>query len=108
MNARAWGFHGIGAGCGVDFPYLLFAQQLGLPTEPVHAKAGIGWLRLLTDIPTAMSDLKYGSLSVGEYLRTLRATRVESVFNWKDPLPSVAEFVLLPYVFAKKLPTTSR
>jgi D-aspartate ligase len=108
VNARAWGFHGIGAGCGVDFPYLLFAEQLGLPTEPVHAKAGIGWLRLLTDIPTAMSDLRHGSLSVGEYVRTLRATRVESVFNWRDPLPSLAEIVLLPYVFAKKLPTTSR
>ena len=108
VNARAWGFHGIGAGCGVDFPYLLFADQLGFPLEPVRAKAGVGWLRLLTDIPTAISDLGHGSLSIAEYLRTLRATRVESVFNWRDPLPSLAEMGLLPYIIVKKLLTTSR
>jgi len=107
VNARTWGFHRLGSVCGVDFPYLLFAGQLGLTPHQVHAKAGIGWLRLLTDIPTALSDLAHGSLSLGEYFRSLRATRVESVFSYEDPLPSLAELLLLPYLIAKKYAVTT-
>ena len=36
---------------GVDFPYLLFRQQLGLPVEAQRARAGVRWVRLLTDVP---------------------------------------------------------
>lgn len=102
VNARAWGFHSIGSAAGVDFPYLLFADRVGLPIEQVRAAAGIGWLRLLTDVPTAISDIAHGSLSFASYIRSLGATRVESVFTWKDPMPSLAEIVLLPYLVAKK------
>jgi D-aspartate ligase len=105
VNARAWGFHSIGSACGVDFPYLVYADQLGIPVEPVHGQPGVGWLRLLTDIPTALSDIAYGSLTWGAYLRSLRAARVEAVFSWRDPFPAVAEMLLLPYVIAKKLPS---
>jgi D-aspartate ligase len=31
VNARAWGFHALGQVAGVDFPYLLYADQLGYP-----------------------------------------------------------------------------
>ncbi len=102
VNARAWGFHVIGSACGVDFPYLLFADQLGLRLEPVRGRAGVGWIRLLTDIPTAISDYVHGSLSPAVYARSLKASKVESVFTWKDPLPSLAEMLLLPYFAAKK------
>jgi predicted ATP-grasp superfamily ATP-dependent carboligase len=107
VNARTWGFHWIGSACGVDFPYLAFADQLGLQTEQTRAPAGVGWLRLLTDIPTAISDFAHGSLSAGAYLRSLRTARVDAVFNWKDPLPFLAEVLLLPYIIAKKYPTTA-
>jgi predicted ATP-grasp superfamily ATP-dependent carboligase len=108
VNARPWGFHWIGSACGVDFPYLAFADQMGLSTEQTRAPAGIGWLRLLTDVPTAISDFAHGSLSVGAYLRSLRATRVDAVFSWKDPLPFLAEVLLLPYFVAKKYPITAK
>ena len=104
VNARAWGFHALGGAAGVDFAWLLYADRLGLPIEPVHAKPGVGWLRLLTDIPTALSDIAHGYLSVGDYFRSLRATGVESVFAWSDPLPSLAEAVLVPYAILKKYP----
>lgn len=102
VNARPWGFHAIGSAAGVDFPYMVYADQMGIPIEPARAKAGVGWLRMVSDIPTAISDLFHGSLSVAAYLRSLKATRVESVFNVADPLPSVAELVMLPYLAAKK------
>lgn len=51
VNARAWGFHALGAAAGVDFTWLLYADRTGLPVELVRARAGVGWLRLLTDVP---------------------------------------------------------
>lgn len=102
VNARTWGYHSIGSVCGVDFPYLAFADQLGLESAPKRAPAGIGWLRLITDVPTAISDLAHGSLSIAAYLRSLRLARVDAVLSWTDPLPFLAEMLLLPYIVAKK------
>jgi predicted ATP-grasp superfamily ATP-dependent carboligase len=103
VNARTWGFHSLGGAAGVDFSYLLYADQVGEPISSCQGKPGVGWLRLLTDVPTAISDLFNGHTTPGEYLASLRKTRVESVFCWKDPMPSIAEMVLLPYLIAKKL-----
>jgi len=103
VNARAWGFHSLGQVAGVDFPYLLFADQMGFPTEPCRAKAGVGWLRLLTDAPTVLRDVCGGQLSVGGYIQSVRRTKTEAVFSWDDPLPSLAEIVLLPYLLKKKM-----
>jgi D-aspartate ligase len=108
VNARAWGFHALGGAAGVDFPWLLYADALGLPIEPLHAKSGVGWLRLLTDIPTALRDIFSGHLSVGEYLRSLRATGIESVFAWADPLPAFFDAALVPYILFKKYPALLR
>lgn len=108
VNARAWGFHSIGLASGVDFPYLAFADQLGLESVPTRAPSGIGWIRLLTDLPTTFSEFAHGNLSLGEYLRSLRQARVDAVFSWSDPLPFLAELLLLPYIVARKYPVTVR
>lgn len=102
VNARAWGFHGLGKALGIDFPYLLYADQMGQPIEPKRGRPGVGWLRLVTDVPTAFSQMASGHLSFQSYWRSLRRTRVESVYATKDPLPSVAEIALLPYLIATK------
>ncbi len=102
VNARTWGFHTLGLPAGVDFPYLLFADQLGESILPCRGRAGVGWLRLLTDVPAAFSDLVHGHLSWSSYLKSLRNTRIESVFSREDPLPSLAEIMLLPYLVYKK------
>ena len=102
VNARAWGFHGLGQAAGVDFPYLLFADQCGQVLEPRRAVPGLGWLRLLPDLPTVVSDLSTGYLKFGSYWNSLRSTRVESVFCLQDPLPSIGELALLPYLITKK------
>jgi D-aspartate ligase len=102
VNARVWGFHGLGLAAGVDFPYLLFADQCGMHVAPARGKSGMGWMRLLPDIPLVLSDLADGYLKLGAYWRSLKATRVESVFSRQDPMPSIAEFVLLPYFLKKK------
>jgi predicted ATP-grasp superfamily ATP-dependent carboligase len=102
VNARTWGFHSLGVPAGVDFPYLLYADQVGRSVESSRAKAGVGWLRAITDVPTVASDLWASELSLRSYLRSLRNTRTESVFCLRDPLPTLAEVLMLPYLAAKK------
>jgi D-aspartate ligase len=102
INARAWGFHSLGRPAGVDFPYIVFADQLGEPVEKCKASPGVGWLRLVTDLPTVASDLWDRELDLRSYWRSLRRTGTESVFCLQDPLPFLAEFVMLPYFVVKK------
>ncbi len=102
VNARAWGFHSLGGPAGVDFPYILFADQIGEPVERCRGKSGIGWLRMVTDVPTVLSDLVHGDFDLRSYIRSLRHIRVESVFSSEDPFPSLLELLLLPYSISKK------
>jgi D-aspartate ligase len=102
VNARTWGFHSIGGPSGVDFPYLLYADQMGIPVEQSRASAGVGWLRMVTDLPTAVADLWDGELDLRSYWRSLKRTRAESVFCLQDPMPSVAEVLMLPYLVKRK------
>ena len=102
VNARTWGFHSLGAPAGVDFAYLLYADQVGTPADRSRAKAAIGWLRAVTDLPTVALDLWDGECDFRSYWQSLRRTRVESVFCPQDPLPSVAEVLMLPYLVTKK------
>jgi D-aspartate ligase len=102
VNARTWGFHSIGVPAGVDFAYSLYADQVGEPVQRCRAKAGVGWLRAVTDIPTAALDLCSRRLDIRSYWKSLRNTRTESVFCEVDPLPSLAEILMLPYLITKK------
>ena len=102
VNARTWGYHSLGAAAGVDFPYLLFREQLGLPVEPVRARPGVRWVRLLTDLPNAVRDVRAGRLRVRPYLRSLRGTDTEAVFSVRDPLPGLYEVALLPYLAVRR------
>lgn len=105
VNARTWGFHTLGAAAGVDFPYLLYADQLGESTIKSPARAGVGWLRLITDMPTVASGLLNGNVKLAAYFQSLKRTKIESVFCVKDPLPSLAEILMLPYLaYHKCLP----
>ena len=64
VNARTWGYHSLGTAAGVDFPYLLYADQFGAPppAEPTTAPAGVRWVRLATDLPNALRDVAAGRL----------------------------------------------
>ncbi len=102
VNARTWGFHTLGFPAGVDFPYLLYCDQVGEPVGRSKGSPGMGWLRLVTDVPVALTDILRGRLSLQSYFGSLYRTRVESVFALEDPLPSLAELFLLPYLVVKK------
>jgi predicted ATP-grasp superfamily ATP-dependent carboligase len=102
FNGRTWGYHSLGSGSGVDFPYLLFADQTGGPVQTCRSQAGVSWIRLLTDVPTAVREIFGGRQDWRSYMRSLRGFQVESVFCTEDPLPGLAELTLLPYLCIKR------
>jgi predicted ATP-grasp superfamily ATP-dependent carboligase len=104
VNARTWGYHSLGPAAGVDFPYLLFRDQVGdpAPTDPVIAQPGVRWVRLATDLPNAIRDVRNGRAHAREYLRSLLDVDAEAVFSWRDPLPGLYEIALLPYLAMKR------
>lgn len=102
VNARTWGYHTLGKCAGVDFPYLLYLDQIGHTVEPARGIAGLSWVRLLTDIPTGIVDILGGRAKLHDYIRSIRHSHVEAVFNREDPVPALLECALLPYLYVKR------
>lgn len=102
VNARTWGYHGLGAAAGVDFPTLLHRDQVGLRVDPCRARPGVRWLRLATDVPNAIRDICGNRLRAADYVRTLRGIDVGAVWAADDPLPGLAELGILPYLAMRR------
>jgi predicted ATP-grasp superfamily ATP-dependent carboligase len=102
VNARTWGYHSLGAKAGVDFSYMLYSDQVGLPVPFAKGRSGLAWVRTTTDFPAAMVAILSGDTSVKSYLRSMRDCNVEAVFSLADPLPGLAEVALIPYLAIKR------
>jgi D-aspartate ligase len=102
VNARTWGYHSLGAHAGVDFSYMLYSDQVGLPVTFSKGRAGSAWIRTTTDIPAAISAIFSGETDWRSYFRSVTNCNVEAVFSAGDPLPGVAEVALIPYMAIKR------
>jgi D-aspartate ligase len=81
---------------------LQFADQTGQVVEPCHGRAGVGWIRMVTDIPTSISGIVHGRLALHTYLNSLKEFSVESVYGREDILPTLVEIALIPYLAVKR------
>jgi D-aspartate ligase len=86
----------------VDFSYMLYADQIGLPVDPCKVPAGVGWVRMTTDIPAAFMAWRAGELKSKDYIKSLKSCNVEAVYSLSDPLPGLAELLLIPYLAIKR------
>jgi predicted ATP-grasp superfamily ATP-dependent carboligase len=102
VNARTWGYHSIGAAAGPDFAHMVFEDQLGREPAATSFKPGVTWVRFCTDLPVGFHGVWLKEWSLWEYLKTLRRVKVEAVFAAEDPLPSVVEWALVPYLAATR------
>src|SRR5271154_959804 len=47
VNGRTWGYHSLGTSAGVDFPYMLFADQVGESVPLQRGRPRVSWIRLI-------------------------------------------------------------
>jgi len=94
VNPRTWGWHTLGKASGVDFPYLLWRQAVGLPVDPLGPRTNAAWIREITDVVSILKS-RNRVAEVGKLLRTLLTRKVTSAaFSFMDPVPFFAEFAL--------------
>ena len=102
VNGRTWGYHTLGFEAGVDFPYMLFADQVGESVHCRRGRSGVRWIRLITDVPTGVVEVLKGRQSWRTYFGSLGRFDIEAAFSREDPLPGVAEVALLPYLSVRR------
>ena len=100
INARTWLWHTLAIRCGVDFPYLLYKDMIGENVVPIDSfKENIKWVHIYTDLSTAIREIIKGNLRVSSYLESLKGDKEFGVLSPDDPLPFIAETIMLPYLW---------
>ncbi len=97
INVRPWGWHTLCIASGLDFPYIQYRDILGEPPKLSLPHYGCHWIRLLTDIPAGLQEARAGITTPGAYLRSLGGKAVFSVFDWRDPLPTLGDIAVVLY-----------
>jgi predicted ATP-grasp superfamily ATP-dependent carboligase len=103
LNPRPWGWHTLSAKAGVDFPYLLWQTLSGESPARLHGRPDVSWMRLSTDLPTAVREIVHRRLSIGAYLSSFRGPRESAIFAFDDPAPGLLELPLLALVAGKRI-----
>jgi D-aspartate ligase len=94
VNPRPWGWHGLGKAAGIDFPYLLWRQAVGLPVAPVDRPHKAAWIREITDF-VAIAKSRNRMAELKTLLKALYSGKFTSAtFSLGDPVPFFAEFAL--------------
>ena len=102
VNPRVWGWHTLAIYAGVNFPYLLYQDMTGQPLEVPLPSDGLKWVRLSTDIPTVFWEIVKGNMKVKDYVASMKGKKKEAVFSLHDPLPFIAEIMMIPYLWVKR------
>jgi D-aspartate ligase len=89
INVRPWGWHTLCIACGLDFPYMQYCWALGHTQSqmPNSIDYGYHWVRMLTDIPAGIQEIRAGITTLPAYLKSLKGKTAFSVLDWRDPLP---------------------
>lgn len=102
INARFWAWHSLAIAAGVDLPYLLYLDMLGDSVQVDDFKDGVHWLRELVDVLASAALFARGKMGLTTYLRSWRGNKSFAVWSLKDPLPFLAEILMIPYILKKR------
>ena len=97
INPRLWTWATLGAQADMDFPYLLWCMMTGKHLQKRTASSGFRWVRMSTDIPSAIHEMFRGRLSIKSYLRSLRSPIEFALMAADDPLPGLLDLPLFAY-----------
>ncbi len=100
MNARTWLQHSLATRCGVDFPYLLFSDMIGKQIQQVNNfNDNIAWMHIYTDIAVMLNSILKKEMKIKDCISSLKCEKEYAVFSLDDPLPFIAETLILPYLW---------
>lgn len=102
VNARVWGWHTLAKGAGVDLPYMLFQDMTGQTVELNSYRKDVKWIRLTTDIPIVLTEIIKGKMNLRDYFNSLKGKKEFAVLSWEDPMPFLAEILMIPYLWMKR------
>jgi len=90
---RPTGRSALAEACGVDLIYTMYCDCLDLPLPETRKQTykGIKWIHLRADLQSAYNYWKTGSLTIGDWLRSMRGKKFYAVISLKDPVPFLAE-----------------
>jgi D-aspartate ligase len=97
VNPRIWGWHTIAIRAGLDLPYLAYADAVGKEVAVRPARESVKWVRLVTDVPTAVREILARRLTLRQYLASMSGDTEFAVFSFSDPLPFIGDLLLGPY-----------
>ncbi|MBO0777495.1 MAG: ATP-grasp domain-containing protein [Ktedonobacteraceae bacterium] len=89
INIRPWGWHTLCIACGLDFPYIEYCDTLGEKPPSLQPRYDYHWIRMITDLPAGLQEMRAGLTTPGAYIRSLLGKTDFSVLDWRDPLPVV-------------------
>jgi D-aspartate ligase len=92
VNVRPWGWHTLCRACGLDFPYIQYRDLMGLEPAPQAPRYGYKWVRLATDVPAGLQEVRAGLTTRRAYLSSLMGKVQFSVLDWRDPVPTLGDF----------------
>ena len=98
INARATNAAALPTACGVDLPWMAFADATGKPPAPLTRwESGVKWLWATEDLWAARSQYRRRELTLGQWLASLRGRKSYAVFAADDWKP----FFLECWMFGK-------
>lgn len=95
VNTRVWTWIGLGAEAGVDFPWLAWQMATGDIPARTHGRAGASWRYLLRDLLAELLEIKAGTMTVADFLRSFGRRSAGAIFAGDDPLPALVD---VPYL----------
>jgi len=89
INARHWKWHGLAARCGVNLSFAAYRDAIGDPFIAPRQADGIKWIVANKDVPLAILEIAKRQRRAGDYVRSLRGTRMDGLHAADDPLPGL-------------------
>ena len=88
INTRSVNTTGLSIGCGVDLPYIAYADTIGeRETVPSDWQDGVTWVRLYQDFLAARELRRRGTLTYFGWLKSISGKRTHAILAWDDMRP---------------------
>jgi predicted ATP-grasp superfamily ATP-dependent carboligase len=87
VNARHWKWHGLGTASGVNLSLAAYRDVTGDSFLAPRQTDGVKWIVANKDVPLALLEIAKRERGAGEYLRSLRGTRMDGLHSLTDPVP---------------------